>query len=65
MSANAAGLDALRLNGLAFLLLLLVLPLTSVGATAGIDPLWWLGLAFLVIGAATTLVTEFVLDGSR
>lgn len=65
MSANADGLDLLKVDGIAFVLLLLVLPLTSFGATSGTAALWWLGLALLVVGALTALATEFAFDGGR
>lgn len=65
MSTNSTGVDPLQIDGLAFVLLLLVLPLTSFGTTSGTDVLWWLGLALLVIGGVMTLVTEFGFDGGR
>lgn len=61
MSASPTECDPLMINGVSVVLLLLVLPLTSVGTTDGPAVLWWLGLVFLVIGGATTIVTEFVL----
>lgn len=65
MSTNSTGVDPLQIDGLAFVLLLLVLPLTSFGTMSGTDVLWWLGLALLVIGGVMTLVTEFGFDGGR
>ncbi len=51
--------DPLRLDTLAFLLLLAVLPLVSYGATREIEALWMLGLVLLAVGALIPLVTEF------
>ncbi len=51
--------DPLRLDTLAFLLLLAVLPLVSYGATREIEALWILGLVLLAVGALIPLVTEF------
>lgn len=65
MSGQVAGLDPLQIDLAAFVVLLASLPLISVGTTGGIDPLWWLGLALLVVGGLTTLATEFALDGGR
>jgi len=65
MSETTDGLDPLKIDGVAFVLLLLVLPLTSFGTTSGTAALWWLGLALLVVGALTSLATEFAFDGGR
>lgn len=54
--------DPLELDGLAFLLLLLVLPLVSIGTTGGIDALWLLGLVLLVVGGLIPIVTEFGIE---
>jgi len=64
-SANGGGPDPLLIDAVAFVLLLLVLPLASLGTTSGTAALWWLGLALLVVGALTTLGTEFALEGGR
>ena len=50
---------ALRLDTVAFVLLLAVLPLVSYGATREIPAVWMLGLAVLAVGALIPLVTEF------
>lgn len=59
MTENNEGLDPLRLDTLAFLLLLASLPLVSYGATRGMDALWMLGLVLLAVGTLIPLVTEF------
>ena len=53
------GNTALRLDTLAFVLLLAVLPLVSYGATQGIATLWMLGLLLLAVGVLIPLATEF------
>lgn len=62
MSVDSTGFDPLKIEGVSVVLLLFVLPLMSFGTTGGPAVLWWLGLALLVIGGVTTIMTEFVLD---
>ena len=59
MTENSTSLDPLRLDTLAFVLLLAVLPLVSYGATQEITALWMLGLLLLAVGVLIPLATEF------
>ncbi len=59
MTENGDSLNPLRLDTVAFLLLLAVLPLVSLGATRDVEALWVLGLVLLVVGSLIPLVTEF------
>ncbi len=59
MSEDKPRFDPLRLDTVAFLLLLAVLPLVSLGATRDVEALWVLGLVLLVVGSLIPLVTEF------
>lgn len=47
-------------QGAAFVLFLASLPLISFGATEGQEPLWWTGLALIVIAGLLPPVTRFV-----
>ena len=47
-------------QGAAFVLFLVSLPLISFGATQGNEPLWWTGLALIVIAGLLPPVTRFV-----
>ncbi|MGI6207800.1 MAG: hypothetical protein ACOYEW_06250 [Anaerolineae bacterium] len=55
-------MSRLTFLGLAFVLLLLVLPLVSLGTTGNTDILWWLGLAFLAIGGLLPPISKFVAE---
>ncbi|MFB6080722.1 MAG: hypothetical protein ABEJ81_06980 [Haloferacaceae archaeon] len=54
-------LDPLNVDGVAFVLLLLVLPVVSVGATSGSATLWGFGLLLLVVGGFLSILTHFVI----
>lgn len=47
-------------QGVAFVLFLASLPLISFGATEGQEPLWWTGLALIVIAGILPPLTRFV-----
>jgi hypothetical protein len=47
-------------QGISFVLFLAALPLISFGATDGQEPLWWTGLALLVIAGILPPLTRFV-----
>jgi hypothetical protein len=47
-------------QGISFVLFLAALPLISFGATEGQEPLWWTGLALLVIAGILPPLTRFV-----
>jgi hypothetical protein len=47
-------------QGIAFVLFLAALPLISFGASEGQEPLWWTGLALIVIAGLLPPVTRFV-----
>lgn len=42
------------------ILLLIAFPIISIGATHGGGPLWWIGLAAVVIGALLPVWTRFM-----
>lgn len=65
MSKKQSRFDPLQIDLAAFIGLLAVLPLVSIGTTSGLAPLWWLGLALLCVGSATTLTTKFAFDDNR
>ena len=47
-------------QGTAFILFLAALPLISFGATEGAEPLWWTGLALIVVAGLLPPLTRFV-----
>jgi hypothetical protein len=47
-------------QGVSFVLFLASLPLISFGASEGQEPLWWTGLALLVIAGLLPPITRFV-----
>lgn len=50
----------IQLQGLALIILMVPLPLISIGATVGIALLWWLGLALLAVGGVIPAALRFV-----
>jgi hypothetical protein len=51
----------LTAQGIALVLMLLSLPLISIGSTQGIAALWWPGLLALVVGGLIPPTTRFAL----
>ncbi|HSK93504.1 MAG TPA: hypothetical protein VLA76_05545 [Candidatus Angelobacter sp.] len=47
-------------QGVAFVLFLVALPLISFGSTGGNDSLWWIGLGLLVVAGVLPPITRFV-----
>jgi predicted cobalt transporter CbtA len=47
-------------QGIAFVLFLVALPLISFGTTEGQEALWWIGLALIVIAGILPPLTRFV-----
>ena len=64
-TGQSTGPSPLRVNLVALVALLAVLPLTSVGATNGIRALWLAGLVVLLGGSVVTLLVEFGLDSDH
>ena len=58
---NPTRVDPLALDRIAFVLILLVLPIDSNGALERIDAVWGSGLVLLLVGGLVPLVTEFAL----
>ena len=50
----------LKMETLAFVLLLAAFPITSWGATAGNDLAWWVGLLSLVGGGLVPVMTRYM-----
>ncbi len=50
----------MQIQGLALVILLVPLLLISVGATAGVSVLWWLGLALLAAGGLIPSALRYV-----
>ncbi len=53
-------MSKMQIQGLALVILLVPLLLISVGATAGVSVLWWLGLALLAAGALIPAALRYV-----
>jgi hypothetical protein len=53
-------MSKLLVLGIALVLLLVALPLISIGTTQENDTLWWAGIALIVIGGLVPPVTRFV-----
>lgn len=52
-------LDPLTIDGIAFVLILLVLPLVSYGTMIENERIWGAGLVLLLLGSLIPLVVEF------
>jgi len=50
----------LKMETLAFVLLLVAFPITSWGTTAGNDLVWWIGLISLVAGGLVPVMTRYM-----
>jgi len=50
----------LKMETLAFVLLLAAFPITSLGTTAANDLVWWIGLISLVAGGLVPVVTRYM-----
>ena len=50
----------LKMETLAFVLLLATFPITSWGTTAGTNPVWWIGLICLVGGGLVPVLTRYM-----
>lgn len=55
-------MNKLQLDTAAFVILLTVLPLVSVGTSSGMAVLWWLGLVLLAIGGVIPILTAQVAE---
>ena len=44
----------------ALILMFAAFPIISVGSTGGNDPVWWLGLASLVVGGLLPIITRYM-----
>ena len=53
-------MDKLGIESVALLLMFAAFPLTSLGATGGSAPVWWLGFLSLVAGGLLPIVTRFM-----
>lgn len=56
-------MSTIAVQTLAFILLLIVLPLTSLGTTHDQPVLWWLGLGVLLVGGLLPPATRYGLGG--
>lgn len=50
------------IHGIALVLLIVALPLISIGTVQGTPSLWWTGLALLVAAGAVTPITRYALE---
>ena len=50
----------LKMETLAFVLLLAAFPITSLGTTAANDLVWWIGLISLVAGGLVPVITRYM-----
>jgi len=50
----------LKMETLAFVLLLAAFPITSWGTTAGSNPVWWIGFISLVGGGLVPVMTRYM-----
>ncbi|ADD06580.1 uncharacterized protein Nmag_3028 [Natrialba magadii ATCC 43099] len=55
-------IDPINVDGIAFVLILLVLPVVSYGTMVESELIWGFGLALLLLGSLIPLVTEFWLQ---
>lgn len=53
----------MQLQGISLIILMVPLPLISIGASAGIALLWWLGLALLAAGGVIPAALRYVSVG--
>ncbi|WP_020221764.1 hypothetical protein [Halarchaeum acidiphilum] len=65
MSEETPDIDPMRLDLGAFVGLLAVLPLVSIGTVSDIAPLWWIGLGLLCVSSVMALATKFIFDEIR
>lgn len=56
---NLRAVDLMTVDGIAFVLILLVLPVVSYGTMAQDELIWGFGLLLLLVGSLVPLVTEF------
>lgn len=50
----------LRLETLAFVLLIVAFPIISIGTTHDNAPLWWIGVVVFVLGGVLPVVTRYL-----
>lgn len=50
----------LKVETLAFVLLLIAFPIISVGTTRGSGPVWWIGLLAVVLGGVLPVLTRYM-----
>ncbi|AHY48336.1 Hypothetical Protein RradSPS_3053 (plasmid) [Rubrobacter radiotolerans] len=53
-------MNQMTLQGLSLIILLVPLPLISIGATADLPVLWWAGLILLIIGGLIPAALRYV-----